>query len=195
MCVRLMQLRPVTLWKKQCRQRWHKRQETKGRAIQLLHSVGTNISETEDDDDINGSDSARYNDSKTKIQFLPTPFSEWEQQETVKYITTLTHTLLFSLPCSLLILLINLVDSSKAADVNNLTFNISRTELLFRVNQTRNVSNEPATTASSLIQKNNNEFETADGDYTSEYIFDRTDIRIIFIILYTLVFCCCFFGK
>ncbi|XP_060665305.1 trissin receptor isoform X1 [Drosophila nasuta] len=133
--------------------------------------------------------------AKGKSTFLPTPFSEWEQQEPVKYITTLTHTLLFSLPCSLLILLINLVDSSKAADVNNLTFNISRTELLFRVNQTRNVTNEPATTASSLIQKNNNELETADGDYTSEYIFDRTDIRIIFIILYTLVFCCCFFGN
>lgn len=28
-----------------------------------------------------------------------------------------------------------------------------------------------------------------------EYIFDRTDVRIIFITLYTLVFCCCFFGK
>lgn len=28
-----------------------------------------------------------------------------------------------------------------------------------------------------------------------EYIFDRTDIRAIFITLYTLVFCCCFFGK
>ncbi|XP_054083196.1 trissin receptor isoform X1 [Zeugodacus cucurbitae] len=28
-----------------------------------------------------------------------------------------------------------------------------------------------------------------------EYIFDRTDVRIIFITLYTLVFCCCFFGN
>lgn len=28
-----------------------------------------------------------------------------------------------------------------------------------------------------------------------EYIFDRTDIRAIFITLYTIVFCCCFFGK
>ncbi|KAL4708141.1 hypothetical protein ACJJTC_009920 [Scirpophaga incertulas] len=28
-----------------------------------------------------------------------------------------------------------------------------------------------------------------------EYIFDRTDIRAIFITLYTLVFCCCFFGN
>lgn len=28
-----------------------------------------------------------------------------------------------------------------------------------------------------------------------EYIFDRTDIRAIFIALYTIVFCCCFFGE
>lgn len=30
---------------------------------------------------------------------------------------------------------------------------------------------------------------------STEYIFDRTDVRVIFIILYSLVFCCCFFGK
>ncbi|XP_045520882.1 trissin receptor-like [Pieris brassicae] len=28
-----------------------------------------------------------------------------------------------------------------------------------------------------------------------EFIFDRTDVRAIFITLYTLVFCCCFFGN
>lgn len=28
-----------------------------------------------------------------------------------------------------------------------------------------------------------------------EFIFDRTDVRAIFITLYTIVFCCCFFGK
>lgn len=28
-----------------------------------------------------------------------------------------------------------------------------------------------------------------------EYIFDRKEVRIIFITLYTLVFCCCFFGE
>lgn len=28
-----------------------------------------------------------------------------------------------------------------------------------------------------------------------EFIFDRKEVRIIFITLYTLVFCCCFFGK
>uniref|UniRef100_A0A6P4E9F1 Beta-2 adrenergic receptor-like n=1 Tax=Drosophila rhopaloa TaxID=1041015 RepID=A0A6P4E9F1_DRORH len=34
-----------------------------------------------------------------------------------------------------------------------------------------------------------------DAEKASEYIFDRTDVRIIFITLYTLVFCCCFFGN
>lgn len=29
----------------------------------------------------------------------------------------------------------------------------------------------------------------------SEYIYDRVDVRVIFISLYTLVFCCCFFGE
>ncbi|XP_037976678.2 trissin receptor [Plutella xylostella] len=28
-----------------------------------------------------------------------------------------------------------------------------------------------------------------------DYIFDRTDVRAVFITLYTLVFCCCFFGN
>lgn len=28
-----------------------------------------------------------------------------------------------------------------------------------------------------------------------EYIFDRKEVRIIFVTLYSLVFCCCFFGE
>lgn len=28
-----------------------------------------------------------------------------------------------------------------------------------------------------------------------EYIFDRKEVRVIFITLYSLVFCCCFFGE
>lgn len=34
-----------------------------------------------------------------------------------------------------------------------------------------------------------------DGDVEAEYIFDRLDVRIIFITLYSIVFGCCFFGK
>lgn len=42
-----------------------------------------------------------------------------------------------------------------------------------------------------------NVITTADGDLIEpkEYIFDRKEVRILFITLYTLVFCCCFFGK
>ncbi|XP_063701377.1 trissin receptor isoform X2 [Culicoides brevitarsis] len=32
-------------------------------------------------------------------------------------------------------------------------------------------------------------------DVHKEFIFDRTDVRVIFITLYSLVFCCCFFGN
>lgn len=41
--------------------------------------------------------------------------------------------------------------------------------------------------------------EAAEGEASSvadaEYIFDRLDVRIIFIALYSTVFACCFFGK
>ena len=38
--------------------------------------------------------------------------------------------------------------------------------------------------------------DTMDYDYEQrEYIFDRKEVKVIFITLYSLVFCCCFFGK
>ncbi|KAH8324795.1 hypothetical protein KR074_001374, partial [Drosophila pseudoananassae] len=39
------------------------------------------------------------------------------------------------------------------------------------------------------------QFEDEEEEEASEYIFDRTDVRIIFITLYSIVFCCCFFGN
>lgn len=41
----------------------------------------------------------------------------------------------------------------------------------------------------------NDSLDDMSAEDASEYIFDRTDVRIIFITLYTMVFCCCFFGK
>lgn len=44
-------------------------------------------------------------------------------------------------------------------------------------------------------------FETANNDTDDDgllrenHVFDRTDVRAIFIIMYSLVFCCCFFGE
>lgn len=38
--------------------------------------------------------------------------------------------------------------------------------------------------------------DTDDGRLLREnHVFDRTDVRAIFIIMYSLVFCCCFFGE
>lgn len=31
--------------------------------------------------------------------------------------------------------------------------------------------------------------------FKRDHVFDRTDVRVIFIAMYSLVFCCCFFGK
>ncbi|XP_077283200.1 trissin receptor-like isoform X2 [Arctopsyche grandis] len=41
----------------------------------------------------------------------------------------------------------------------------------------------------------NNSFADSGDEILDDYIFDRTDVRAIFITLYTLVFCCCFFGN
>lgn len=41
-----------------------------------------------------------------------------------------------------------------------------------------------------------NESDYNDADLENkEYIFDRLEVRVIFITLYSLVFCCCFFGE
>lgn len=42
---------------------------------------------------------------------------------------------------------------------------------------------------------NRSSFNDSDYPFNDEYIFDRTDVRAIFITLYTIVFCCCFFGE
>ncbi|KAH8375079.1 hypothetical protein KR093_003282, partial [Drosophila rubida] len=99
---------------------------------------------------------------------------------------------------SLLILLLRLVDCSLGVAGNYtspILLNINSTEFPLLSNQTTNAITAPATTASSLVYKSNNELKATDADKASEYIFDRTDVRIIFITLYTIVFCCCFFGN
>lgn len=41
----------------------------------------------------------------------------------------------------------------------------------------------------------NSSFTDDDEPFKKDFVFDRTDVRVIFITMYTLVFCCCFFGK
>lgn len=43
--------------------------------------------------------------------------------------------------------------------------------------------------------KNSSIIDEDSDEILDDYIFDRTDVRAIFITLYTIVFCCCFFGK
>ncbi|KYN37879.1 hypothetical protein ALC56_08078 [Trachymyrmex septentrionalis] len=41
----------------------------------------------------------------------------------------------------------------------------------------------------------NNETLLYNVSFNEDYIFDRTDVKVIFITLYTIVFVCCFFGE
>lgn len=48
------------------------------------------------------------------------------------------------------------------------------------------------------IDHNNRTNQTIADDeelFIRDHVFDRTDVRVIFIAMYSLVFCCCFFGK
>jgi len=47
------------------------------------------------------------------------------------------------------------------------------------------------------LNSSNSSVEPLAGNNTEmpDYIFDRTEVWAIFITLYTVVFCCCFFGK
>lgn len=75
-------------------------------------------------------------------------------------------------------------------------------------NSAGNVSNGNASNIIELVLSNltqkvisghvlnvSSEFEEEEFEENNTYIFDRLDVRIIFITLYSLVFCCCFFGK
>ncbi|KAH8273816.1 hypothetical protein KR044_001151 [Drosophila immigrans] len=195
----------ITLSKRHCQQKfrqWQETEETKRQEHkQQLKSGTTNISEVYDDEygDDNDDDSKLHNQNNKRRQFLTATLSVsglpgWKQEQAVEStIVTLTYTLLIHLPCSLLILILHYVDCSLAAEYySNPTFNISATELPMLFNKTTNATAAPVTTASPFNKK---EFDAADRGNASEYIFDRTDVRIIFITLYTLVFCCCFFGN
>lgn len=64
-------------------------------------------------------------------------------------------------------------------------------------------SSTPSSSSSSNVTDGNDVSFTNDsftyndtfGATTREYIFDRTEVRYVFITLYSLVFCFCFFGE
>lgn len=72
---------------------------------------------------------------------------------------------------------------------------VSLTKAIFRLG-------ENATEFGNVIFNSQDDNDTSMSNNTldfkyepKEYIFDRKEVRVIFITLYSLVFCCCFFGK
>lgn len=66
-------------------------------------------------------------------------------------------------------------------------YNLDKHSIILNTNFTGNNSNNDG------INTNDTMFDN--GVVHKEFIFDRVDVRIIFITLYSLVFCSCFFGK
>ncbi|KAL7739492.1 hypothetical protein ACLKA6_003937 [Drosophila palustris] len=205
--------------RRQQRRQWRRRrQETEAAQRrehkQLLQSVSTNISAAYDDDNDdadnenephNQSNNNSNNNNDNRGLFSTTNYSisglREEQQEQAVDSAANTQTLQFPLPVSMLFLLLLCVDCSraKAGNYSGLAVNVSGTEAALLYNESSTAgSRAPPTTGLTVGQDNsNNELavDEDDGDNTSEYVFDRTDVRIIFITLYTIVFCCCFFGN
>lgn len=80
------------------------------------------------------------------------------------------------------------------------------TDTTYAIYAVLNATIDPFTDVTSLLDISSNDIfnnydnrsnETIDNDelLKRDHVFDRTDVRVIFTIIYTLVFCCCFFGK
>lgn len=76
-------------------------------------------------------------------------------------------------------------------------------EVLFTSSMWSNVFAEPSTPSSfANVTDGNGNYSNDSYAYndtfsvqTREYIFDRKDVRYVFVTLYSLVFCFCFFGE
>lgn len=83
------------------------------------------------------------------------------------------------------------------ANIDNIENDItiySTTETLFSRLMTTEYYN--VTYGSDLVINNiSGSSYSDDVNITKEYIFDRKDVRYVFITLYSLVFCFCFFGE
>lgn len=77
--------------------------------------------------------------------------------------------------------------------------NITSDKFLFGDNFNTTYNNWYDSNSSTTIQPfyytNNTTTTIADEPLKKDYVFDRTDVRVIFITLYSLVFCCCFLGE
>lgn len=200
---------------RRCRQETEATQQREHK--QRLQSGSTNISAAYDDDN---DDNEAHNDNNEphnqsgnnnnndddayKSLFVTTNYSifglrEWQQLQQLPQTIPFPLPALFPLP--ILLLLVLLVDCSAAQAVND-SSSLAQlsTEIALSFNETATApattAVAPPTTALTVTGRDNSEpLDEEDADNTSEYIFDRTDVRIIFITLYTIVFCCCFFGE
>ncbi|KAM7352864.1 trissin receptor isoform 2-T2 [Cochliomyia hominivorax] len=85
-------------------------------------------------------------------------------------------------------------NSVSSSPTNNLNSGYINDNNINSNNNNNNYNNVITVSYNNVISFNDSLDDMSSED-TSEYIFDRTDVRIIFITLYTMVFCCCFFGN
>ncbi|XP_001987993.2 trissin receptor isoform X2 [Drosophila grimshawi] len=184
---------------------------------------GTNISAAYGDNDDNHdnigneqhnqkSNNVNHNPSATTnystsglLEYRQQQQQESEQTTQQPTVGIYSHTFPWHLmvPLLLLILFVDCSCSSATGNYSSLALNASDTEIRLPNNETTNTlvaasdSPAPSATTGLAISSEGSELteEEEEADNTSEYIFDRTDVRIIFITLYTIVFCCCFFGN
>ncbi|XP_068150884.1 trissin receptor isoform X2 [Drosophila tropicalis] len=173
---------------------------------------GTNTNNNINNREWHNQNSNNYNSSSTNysISGLGQQKQELQQpkptqhQEQPLYLPTKPH----SFPWHLLLLLVALCTLTSAA--NDSTYATSQ-QLQQRLNAngtdytllddetTTTLTTLAGTLATTSSAKNSVAIDIIedeeDAEKASEYIFDRTDVRVIFITLYTIVFCCCFFGN
>ncbi|XP_030555204.1 trissin receptor isoform X2 [Drosophila novamexicana] len=216
---------PTSCWQRQRQRLRRRRQqetetESHRRAHKQMRQTGSaNISAAyEDNDDSNNNNKNNCNNNcnnkNSKASKSPTTTTNYSisglpdcqqqktEQSTQQKLTTSIHPRalpwLFMSP---LLLLVLLVDRSLSATGNysSLALNESGIEITLPINGTTAIlataattgGSGAATTALALSELADEE----DAENSSEYVFDRTDVRVIFITLYTIVFCCCFFGN
>ncbi|EDW63633.2 trissin receptor isoform X2 [Drosophila virilis] len=192
---------------------------------QMRRTGSANISAAyEDNDDNNNNNNNNYNNNNNNnnnskaskspttttnysISGLPDCQQQKTEQSTHHKLTTSIHPRalpwLFLSPLLLLVLLVDR-SLSTAGNYSSLALNESGIESTLPINATTAIlataaptgGSGAATTALALSEPTTTEqADEEDAENSSEYVFDRTDVRIIFITLYTIVFCCCFFGN
>lgn len=95
--------------------------------------------------------------------------------------------------------IISLLESTLATNTKNygnISTNITDEPLFTSIDGI--INNTDLFTNATTVRNHYSDNDTIVDDeelFKKDFAFDRTDVRVIFITMYTLVFCCCFFGK